>query len=117
MPRMKIGATLQPAFVTGTTSTFESKLHGMLRRTLKSARAAFDEQQIANMFVAFLTPASLIALVLGLWRLTADMSWTEAFPIGSGFFSHWQVWIAVAIALRFLAAWGSAGRARAPKNI
>ncbi|MGD0435577.1 MAG: hypothetical protein ABSB86_03880 [Bryobacteraceae bacterium] len=123
MPQMRVGATLQPVWVrtativTGTTSTFESNLHGMLDRTLKAARAALDEQQIANMFVAFLTPASLIALVLGLWRLTADVGWTEAFVISSGFFSHWQVWIALAIALKSLATWGAAGRTRAPKNI
>jgi hypothetical protein len=57
-------------------------------------------QQIANFSVALLTPAAGIALVLGLWRVTADLGWTEAFPISQGFFSHWQVWIALAIGLK-----------------
>ena len=38
---------------------------------------------------------------MGLWRLTADLNWTDTFPISTGFFSHWQVWIALAIGLKF----------------
>ena len=38
---------------------------------------------------------------MGLWRLTADLGWTETFPIANGFFSHWIVWIALAIGLKF----------------
>jgi hypothetical protein len=38
---------------------------------------------------------------MGLWRLTADLGWTETFPIVNGFFSHWIVWIALAIGLKF----------------
>lgn len=38
---------------------------------------------------------------MGLWRLTADLGWTETFPISAGFFSHWMVWIALAMALKF----------------
>jgi hypothetical protein len=29
------------------------------------------------------------------------MGWTESFPIAGGFFSHWIVWIALAIGLKF----------------
>jgi hypothetical protein len=43
----------------------------------------------------------MTALSLGLWRLTTDLEWTEWFPVSSGFFSHWQSWIALAIALKF----------------
>jgi hypothetical protein len=53
---------------------------------------------------ASLTPAAIIALALGLWRLTTDLGITGWFPISSGFFSHWQAWIALAIALKFVAA-------------
>src|SRR5580658_588617 len=87
--------------VSEVSSTFGGKMQAMLEHTAKLARTAYSDQ-LANMFVAFLTPASLVALVLGLWRLSADVGWTEAFPIGSGFFSHWLVWIALAIGLKSL---------------
>ena len=48
----------------------------------------------------------------GIWRFCADTGWTDTFLITGGFFSHWQVWIALSIALKllssFLLAW--AGR-------
>jgi len=43
----------------------------------------------------------MLALVFGLWRVSADLGWTENFVISSGLFSHWQVWIALALALKF----------------
>jgi hypothetical protein len=36
-----------------------------------------------------------MACVLGFWRITADFKVTAEFPIDSGLFSHWQVWIAI----------------------
>lgn len=59
------------------------------------------ENQLANLLIILLTPASVLALVFGLWRVSADLGWTEDFIIGSGLFSHWQVWMALAIGLRF----------------
>ena len=53
-----------------------------------------------NVLPALLTPASVVALVLGLWRVSSDLGWTEEFLISDGFFSHWQVWIGLAIALQ-----------------
>ena len=50
---------------------------------------------------ALLTPAALMASVLGLWRLAADLSWTGAFGIASGPFSHWQVWLLLAAFLQY----------------
>jgi hypothetical protein len=64
-------------------------------------RIASASAQAADVLVALVTPSAVIALVMGLWRLTADMGWTETFPISSGFFSHWLVWIALAIGLKF----------------
>ena len=90
------------------------KLQAVLEQTLRFARSAYNEQ-LANIFVAFLTPAAVVALVLGLWRVTADVGWTGEFLIGDGFFSHWQVWIALAIALKFLATLGSA-RPKVPEQ-
>ena len=43
----------------------------------------------------------MLALVFGLWRVGTDLGWTGNFLIASGLFSHWQVWMAIAIALKF----------------
>jgi hypothetical protein len=59
-------------------------------------------RQLPDILVALLTPAALVALAMGLWRVSADLDWAGAFPIASGFFSHWQVWIALSIALKIL---------------
>ena len=60
-------------------------------------------RQFASLLVVFLTPASMLALVFALWRVSADLGWTESFVISSGLFSHWQVWMALAIALKLTA--------------
>ena len=57
-------------------------------------RKGRKNQRVALAFSALLTPAALMATALGLWRVAADLNWTGAFAISSGFFSHWQVWIA-----------------------
>jgi hypothetical protein len=51
---------------------------------------------------ALLAPTSLMAYVLGLWRLTSDLGATAQFTI-TGVFSHWQVWIAMAAAMHLAA--------------
>jgi hypothetical protein len=45
---------------------------------------------------------ALMAYVLGAWRLLSDMSMAGQFVI-TGLFSHWQVWIAVAVLLHLSA--------------
>jgi hypothetical protein len=65
---------------------------------------------VAIAFASLLRPAALTALVFGLWRLTADMSWTQQFPIASGLFSHWQVWLALGAVLQMTATTLSRGR-------
>jgi|HubBroStandDraft_5_1064220.scaffolds.fasta_scaffold63656_3 hypothetical protein len=59
-------------------------------------------RQLPDILVALLTPAALVAFVMGVWRVSVDLDWASAFPIASGFFSHWQVWIALSIALKIL---------------
>jgi hypothetical protein len=60
-----------------------------------------------------LTPAAVMSLVLGMWRVAADLEWTSSFAISSGLFSHWQVWFAGAVVLeigsRLLVRYGSQG--------
>ena len=51
--------------------------------------------QLARGTAALLGPASVMAFVLGGWRLGADLNLTGQFAISQGLFSHWQVWFAV----------------------
>lgn len=62
------------------------------------------------MFATLLRPAALTAIVFGVWRLTSDLSWTKQFPIPSGLFSHWQVWLVLGALLQFAASNLSRGR-------
>lgn len=57
-------------------------------------------RSLALAFGALLTPAAVMASVLGLWRLASDMKWAGEFGISSGLFSHWQVWLGCAVALQ-----------------
>ncbi len=60
-------------------------------------------QHVALAMASLLTPAAVMACVLALWRLAADLNATGQFPIPNGFFSHWQIWIALAVSLQFCA--------------
>ena len=57
-------------------------------------------QHIAAAVAALLTPASVMALVLGIWRIAADLNWTSSFYIESGPLSHWQFWLGAAAFLQ-----------------
>ncbi|MBZ5581121.1 MAG: hypothetical protein LAQ30_02745 [Acidobacteriia bacterium] len=67
---------------------------------------------------ALLTPAAAMALGLALWRIAADLNWTNSFAIPSGLFSHWQVWLGAAILLelgsRKLSRYGKKGDTATP---
>ena len=47
---------------------------------------------------ALLIPIALMAWVLGLWRLASDLGLASEFGI-TGLFSHWQIWIGLALGL------------------
>jgi hypothetical protein len=51
---------------------------------------------------ALLIPVSLMAYVLGFWRLASDIGMTREFAI-RGLFSHWQLWIVTAVTLQVAA--------------
>ncbi len=51
---------------------------------------------------ALLIPASLMAYVLGFWRLASDIGVTGEFGL-RGVFSHWQIWIVTAVVLHITA--------------
>ena len=50
-----------------------------------------------------MTPVALTGYVLAFWRLGADLNWVGEFFISTGFFSRWQVWLAIAIVTQFAA--------------
>ena len=60
-------------------------------------------RHIALAMASLLTPAAVMAFVLGFWRLVADLKVTSEFPITTGLFSHWQVWITGAAMLQLCA--------------
>jgi hypothetical protein len=41
-----------------------------------------------------------LLLVFGSWRLGTDLDGTQEFVIERGLFSHWQVWRALAVAIK-----------------
>lgn len=54
----------------------------------------------SELLLVMLNPVALAAFVLAIWRLSQDMEWTSNFFIGQGLFSHWQVWLGLALALK-----------------
>jgi hypothetical protein len=62
----------------------------------KASHRNRKKQRFALEVAALMTPAALMALVLALWRLAADLKLTGEFPIASGVLSHWQIWLAAA---------------------
>jgi hypothetical protein len=70
-------------------------------------------QRLALAGAVMLTPAAVVAAVLALWRLAADLHFAASFAIHRGLFSHWQVWLACAVLLqtvsRLLNRYGRAG--------
>lgn len=60
-------------------------------------------RHMALTFASLLVPGAMMASVLALWRLAADLSYTNAFAISEGLFSHWAPWAAIAIGLGVLA--------------
>ena len=71
-----------------------------LGKGTKVERQTRKNRRVAMAFASFLTPAALMAAVLGIWRLAADPHWTRDFAIRQGIFSHWQVWFAFAAVLQ-----------------
>ncbi len=116
MAVLKVGLTPQPAVAPAPSGVVRSTSESTLKSQfgIESALAVITQgfsRQLADVLVALLTPAAVLALVIALWRFGADLGWAGAFLIADGFFSHWQVWIALSIGLKLLSstliAWGS----------
>lgn len=74
-----------------------------LRRGPTVRQTKRKNRHVALASAALLTPAAVSAFVLSMWRLGADLGLTRAFAIRSGLLSHWQVWLAISVAIQFLA--------------
>ena len=83
---------------------FTAKVQALVEETAFALRDLF-EKQLVNVLIILLTPASMIALVFGIWRVGADLGFTGTFVISDGFFSHWQVWLALAGGLKLADSW------------
>jgi hypothetical protein len=60
-------------------------------------------KRLALAVAAMLPPTAFTAGALALWRIAADLNWTSSFAISTGILSHWQVWLACAIAIQLCA--------------
>jgi hypothetical protein len=60
-------------------------------------------RHVALALAALLIPAAVMAYVLVVWRLAADLAIAGQFPISNGLFSHWQVWLTLAASLQLCA--------------
>ena len=119
MALLKVGFTPQPAVAQARSavdaSTSENTIKPQFWFVPATALASQNfgvrtVGQLANILIALLTPAAAVAFVMGMWRVCEDLGWAGAFLISGGFFSHWQVWIALSIGLKMLSsallAWG-----------
>jgi hypothetical protein len=81
-------------------------------------RKAGKNRHLALACGALLVPASLMAYVMGIWRLASDMGAAAGFVI-TGVFSHWQVWIAlgalIQIGASVLSGYGREGEFHMPR--
>jgi hypothetical protein len=83
-------------------------------------RVSGKNRHVAGAVGALLTPAALMAYVLGFWRLGSDMGVAGEFGI-RGLFSHWQVWMLTGVLLqavsRGLSRYGRGGDLPAPRTL
>ena len=66
-------------------------------------RARRKNRHVALALAALVTPAALVAGLLGFWRVAADLNLAGQFAISAGLFSHWQVWLGCATVLESIA--------------
>lgn len=69
----------------------------------KLKRTRRKNRHVALALAALITPAALVAGLLGFWRLAADLNMAGRFAISVGLFSHWQTWLGCATLLESIA--------------
>jgi len=75
------------------------RLHGGPKVRQKKRK----NRHVALASAALLTPAAVMAFVLSMWRLGSDLGFARSFAIRNGILSHWQVWLAISVAIQFVA--------------
>jgi len=60
-------------------------------------------QRLASAAAVLLAPFTVLAALLAIWQIAADMQFASAFLFESGAFSHWAVWGATAVVLGWTA--------------
>ena len=73
-----------------------------LRHGPNVSRSGGKNRHLALGAAALLAPVALMAYLLGFWRLASDVGLAGDFALG-GVLSHWQVWMAAAVALHVTA--------------
>jgi ABC-type amino acid transport system permease subunit len=74
------------------------RFHGARRVTRRRGK----NRRLAAAAAALLIPVALMAWVMSLWRIGSDLGVAGEFGF-DGLFSHWQVWIALALGVSFAA--------------
>ena len=90
------------------------------RQGQRLRKAPGKNRHLALAAGALLIPVSLMAYVLGFWRLASDIGVTREFAI-RGLFSHWQLWIVTAVTLQITASvlnrYGRGGEFHLPRAL
>jgi hypothetical protein len=60
-------------------------------------------QKLALAAASLLAPLVLLAALLAVWRIAADLGFAQAFAFESGPFAHWAAWGALSLGLGWLA--------------
>jgi hypothetical protein len=58
--------------------------------------------EFASGLAMILTLLSVSCFALSAWKFLSDLGWAGGFFIGQGVFSHWQIWIALAVAVQLV---------------
>ncbi|MGH9559555.1 MAG: hypothetical protein ACRD30_09970 [Bryobacteraceae bacterium] len=89
-----------------------------LQRGRPIERKRGRNRRAASAMGALLAPLALMAYVLGFWRLASDIGLAGQSGI-SGVFSHWQIWIPLAVAMQVAASrlnrYGQGGEMHFPR--
>ena len=69
----------------------------------QSTVKAIPFPEMARMTPTLLSPLAALAALMACWRFGVDTGWTGSFAVADGLLSHWQVWLAAAIGIQWLA--------------
>ena len=62
-----------------------------------------QNSRIARLAASFLTLIAICFGIFGFWRLAQDLGWAGEFVFAAGILSHWQIWLAAAALVQWVA--------------